>query len=107
MERVIPVVGLAVLVGLCWLLSDRRRAIDWRIPAWGLALQLLFGVIGAVIFIAMHHWLSAVTPQYWQFWIGLMLVVIVLAGRERLVRAILSPFTWLLGLARGRSGPAK
>ncbi|MGB6729971.1 MAG: hypothetical protein WBE84_02290, partial [Xanthobacteraceae bacterium] len=23
------------------------------------------------------------TPQYWQFWIGLMLVVIVLVGRER------------------------
>ena len=45
MERLIPVLGLAVLVGLCWLLSDRRRAIDWRIPAWGLGLQLLFGVI--------------------------------------------------------------
>ena len=65
------------------------------------------GVIGAVIFTAMHHWLSAVTPQYWQFWIGLMLVVIVLAGRERLVRAILSPFTWLLGLARAKSGSRK
>lgn len=63
---------------------------------------LFGGVIGAVIFTAMHHWLSAVTPQYWQFWIGLMLVVIVLTGRERLARGILFPFTWLLGLARGK-----
>jgi nucleoside permease NupC len=35
MERVIPVLGLAVLVGVCWLLSDAKKAIDWRIPAWG------------------------------------------------------------------------
>ena len=24
------------------------------------------------------------TPQYWQFWIGLVLVVIVLVGRDRI-----------------------
>ena len=29
----------------------------------------------------------ASTPQYWQFWIGLLLVVIVLVGRERLSAA--------------------
>ncbi len=45
------------------------------------------GLVGAVIFKLMQDWLAAVTPQYWQFWIGLMLVVIVLAGRERLARA--------------------
>jgi len=45
MERAVPVLGLAVLVGICWLLSDAKRAIDWRIPAWGIALQLLFGVV--------------------------------------------------------------
>jgi branched-chain amino acid transport system permease protein len=32
--------------------------------------------------------LSAWTPQYWQFWIGLILVLIVLAGRERLTDRI-------------------
>ena len=68
---------------------------------------LFGGVIGAVIFTAMHHWLSALTPQYWQFWIGLMLVVIVVAGREQLTRAILFPFTWLLGALRGRTGSAR
>ena len=41
------------------------------------------GLIGAVVFKLMQDWLAAVTPQYWQFWIGLMLVLIVLVGRER------------------------
>jgi len=41
------------------------------------------GLVGAVVFKLMQDWLAAVTPQYWQFWIGLMLVAIVLVGRER------------------------
>jgi branched-chain amino acid transport system permease protein len=42
------------------------------------------GLIGAVIFKLMQDWLANLTPQYWQFWIGLMLVVIVLVGRDRM-----------------------
>ena len=42
------------------------------------------GLIGAVVFKLMQDWLAAATPQYWQFWIGLMLVAIVLVGRERM-----------------------
>jgi branched-chain amino acid transport system permease protein len=49
------------------------------------------GVIGAVGFKLMHDLLSAWTPQYWTFWIGLFLVVLVLAGRERLFR----PWVWM------------
>ncbi len=48
------------------------------------------GVIGAVIFKLMQDWLSSITPQYWQFWIGLLLVVIVIVGHEKLIR----PWTW-------------
>jgi branched-chain amino acid transport system permease protein len=44
------------------------------------------GLIGAVVFVVMKDVLSAATPQYWQFWLGLILVVIVLVGRERIVR---------------------
>jgi branched-chain amino acid transport system permease protein len=32
----------------------------------------------------MHDYLSVLTPQYWPFWMGLLLVVIVLVGRERI-----------------------
>jgi branched-chain amino acid transport system permease protein len=44
------------------------------------------GLIGAVIFKLLQELFSTLTPQYWQFWIGLVLVVIVLIGRERMQR---------------------
>lgn len=56
------------------------------------------GVIGAVLFRIMQDVLSAWTPQYWQFWLGLILVVIVLVGHQRLVR----PVHVLAGLFRRR-----
>lgn len=54
------------------------------------------GVAGAIVFKLMQDALSAITPQYWTFWIGLFLVVLVLVGRDRLLK----PWTWL---QRGRS----
>ena len=44
------------------------------------------GLIGAVVFRMLQEFFSSITPQYWQFWIGLVLVVIVLVGRARLHR---------------------
>jgi branched-chain amino acid transport system permease protein len=41
------------------------------------------GLIGAVIYKFLQDWIATLTPQYWQFWIGLVLVAIVLVGRER------------------------
>jgi branched-chain amino acid transport system permease protein len=37
-----------------------------------------------VIYKFMQDWIATLTPQYWQFWIGFMLVLIVLVGRERI-----------------------
>jgi branched-chain amino acid transport system permease protein len=48
------------------------------------------GIVGAVVFKLMQNALSAVTAQYWTFWLGLFLVLLVLVGRERLIR----PWTW-------------
>lgn len=42
------------------------------------------GLIGAVAFKLLQELFSTLTPQYWQFWIGLVLVVIVLIGRDRM-----------------------
>jgi branched-chain amino acid transport system permease protein len=36
-----------------------------------------------VIYKFLQDWIASLTPQYWQFWIGLVLVAIVLVGRER------------------------
>jgi branched-chain amino acid transport system permease protein len=43
-------------------------------------------VAGAIVFKLMQDALSAITPQYWTFWLGLFLVVLVLVGRDRVVR---------------------
>lgn len=40
------------------------------------------GIIGAILFKVLQDAISLATPQYWQFWIGLLLVVFVLGGRE-------------------------
>src|SRR5947208_6809205 len=44
------------------------------------------GLIGAVVFKMLQELFSTITPQYWQFWIGLVLIVIVLVGRARMHR---------------------
>jgi len=46
------------------------------------------GLVGALVFKLMQDWLANLTPQYWQFWIGLVLVAIVLFGRGRLAEWI-------------------
>jgi branched-chain amino acid transport system permease protein len=53
------------------------------------------GVAGALVFTLLQNFISSITPQYWTFWIGLFLVVLVQVGRERLLR----PWTWF-----GRGG---
>jgi len=41
------------------------------------------GIVGALIYRLLQDYLSDLTARYWQFWIGLLLVAIVLIGRER------------------------
>ncbi len=59
------------------------------------------GVAGAIVFKLLQTWLSAVTPQYWMFWIGLILVLLVLVGRDRLLK----PWTWI-GAGSKKGGAA-
>ena len=43
----------------------------------------LYGaLIGAIVFMTAHHLLSDINPQYWEFWLGLLLVLIVLFARD-------------------------
>jgi concentrative nucleoside transporter, CNT family len=44
-ERATGLLGLAVLLGLAWLLSYDRRRIPWRLVGTGLALQTAFGFL--------------------------------------------------------------
>ncbi len=45
LERSVSFFGLFALIGLCWLMSTDRKKINWKLVAWGMALQLLFGII--------------------------------------------------------------
>jgi branched-chain amino acid transport system permease protein len=54
------------------------------------------GIAGAVLFKLMYDVIASITPQYWTFWIGLFLVVLMLVGRDRLLR----PWQWF-GSRRG------
>ena len=43
----------------------------------------LYGaLIGTMVFMVAHHYLSGIDPQYWQFWLGAALVLIVLFARD-------------------------
>lgn len=65
MERSADVLLMLVIGGIGWLYG---------------------GVLGAVVFKLLHDVIAGITPQYWTFWMGLILVVLVMVGRERLLR---------------------
>jgi concentrative nucleoside transporter, CNT family len=44
-ERLLGVVGFAVMLGIAWLLSTNRRAVNWRLVGMGVVLQAVVGVI--------------------------------------------------------------
>ena len=56
------------------------------------------GIIGAALFKVLQAFFSDITPQYWQFWMGLVFVVIVMIGRQRMHRWIM----WVPNLMLGR-----
>jgi concentrative nucleoside transporter, CNT family len=44
-QRAVSLLGLAVFVGLGWLMSVNRSAVNWGTVAWGVALQFVFAAI--------------------------------------------------------------
>ena len=44
MERFIGIIGIVVLLGIAFAMSNNRRNLDWRLIFWGLSLQLLFAL---------------------------------------------------------------
>ena len=58
--------------------------------------RLYGGIIGAIVFMIARDQLSGMNPQYWYFWIGLLLVVVVLV----MPKGILGGLARLFGRAR-------
>jgi concentrative nucleoside transporter, CNT family len=44
-QRLIGLLGMAVLLSFAWLLSVNRVAIPWRLVGWGMGLQFIFAVL--------------------------------------------------------------
>ena len=59
------------------------------------------GFVGAVFLKVLQDVFSGITPQYWTFWIGLVLVILVLVGRERAVGATREAIRRLVAASRG------
>src|SRR5204863_83847 len=73
---------LMVTLGVALVLGEIANAFP-RVT--GGAGWLYGGIAGAVIYKVLQDGISSLTPQYWQFWIGLFLVVFVMVGRQRLL----------------------
>jgi CNT family concentrative nucleoside transporter len=43
--RLMGIVGMAVMIGIAWLLSSDRRRINWRLVGMGVVVQVLFGLL--------------------------------------------------------------
>ena len=88
---------LAQTTGIASLdLFDFHRSADVMLMVIiGGAGYLYGGVIGAALFIILRDVLSAATPAYWEFWVGLLLVTLVLVGRENIRAAVLQATSFL------------
>jgi branched-chain amino acid transport system permease protein len=60
--------------------------------------RLYGGILGAIIFMVARDQLSGINPQYWYFWIGILLMVVVLT----MPSGILGGFQRLLGSRAGQ-----
>jgi CNT family concentrative nucleoside transporter len=45
MQRLTGILGILVILAACFVFSSNRKAIKWKIVAWGIGLQVLFAVI--------------------------------------------------------------
>lgn len=84
-------------------LSFNRSAELLLILVLGGAGRLYGALLGAIVFMVAHHFLADLNPQYWQFWLGALLVAIVLFARGGIMGG-LQRLEATLGRLRARSG---
>lgn len=44
-QRLIGILGIFVLLGIAWLMSNNRKKVDLRVVIWGITLQIIFALI--------------------------------------------------------------
>lgn len=66
-------------------LSFQRSAEVLIILVLGGTGRLYGGLIGAIVYMAVHSWLADASPEYWMLGLGLLLIVVALFGRGGLM----------------------
>lgn len=54
--------------------------------------RLYGGMIGAIVYMLLHDYFADVSPEYWMFWLGIFLIIIVSAGRGGVMALLSSVF---------------
>lgn len=85
-------------------LSFQKSADGLMVLVIGGTGYLYGGLVGALVYELIQDALSSVTPQYWQFWLGILLVAFVLIGRDR-PRQIVEQITARIQTSRKGSSP--
>ena len=62
------------------------------------------GILGAAVFIVLQDTLSGINPVYWEFWLGLALILIVLFMHEGMLGWLIESWTRLGHRLRGNRG---
>ncbi len=89
--RAMSAVGIFVILGIAWLLSNNRRRVAWRVVAWGLGLQLTFALlilktpVGRIVFDELKTIITKIlgfTDEGAHFIFGKLYETIPLAGTQ-------------------------
>ena len=66
MHVIVSLFGLLVLLAIAWLLSNNRKAVNWRVVGWGLGIQVFFALFifvlpaGSKVFLFVNSIVNAV-----------------------------------------------
>jgi branched-chain amino acid transport system permease protein len=74
---------------------DRSISVQIALVLGGIG-SLIGGMIGAVAYTVLRDQLSLINPAYWDFWVGLILVIIVMSGTGGITGILRRSVDWII-----------